>query len=193
MAVHTLSGSWLHKTNFLDIIWLVKQNFLEDTMTLTALEPTRFREDHRVAGGIRTLADVSTYAQAELLVDRLSDAGFPVERVRIVGIDLYGVEKIAGRMTTGRAALAGAATGAWVGLMISLLFSVFTTGAGWLVLLLGGLIIGSLWGAAFGIFAHWTIGGARNLASIRNLQAVRYAVQVEAAHADDARSILGLR
>jgi hypothetical protein len=159
-------------------------------MTTTTPELIRSRSDDPVAVGIRTLAEVGTYARAERLVDRLSDAGFPIERVRIVGIDLYGVEQITGRMTAARAALAGAGMGAWIGLVVGLLFGVFAAGPGWLALLLGGTIIGSLWGAAFGVVARWA---TRGFAGIRNLRAVRYAVQVEAAHADDARGILALR
>ena len=56
-------------------------------------------------GTIRTLTHVTDYTEAERLVDRLSDAGFPVERVRIVGIDVYSVEQVTGRLTTARAAL----------------------------------------------------------------------------------------
>jgi hypothetical protein len=141
--------------------------------------------------GTRTLAEVRSYAQAEQLVDRLSDAGFPVERVRIVGIDVFSVEQVTGRMTTARAALTGAATGAGLGLLIGLLFSMFT-GAGWPLVPLAGLITGSLWGAAFGFVGRWAIGGARAFSGARNLRAHRYAVQVEPAHADDARRILGL-
>jgi hypothetical protein len=162
-------------------------------MTTTTPELIRSRGDDPVAVGIRTLAEFGTYAQAERLVDHLSDAGFPIERVRIVGIDLYGVEQITGRVTTGRAALAGAAPGAWIGLLVGLLFSVFAAGPGWLALLLGGTIIGSLWGAAFGVVAHRATRVTRGFSSVRNLRAVRYAVQVEAAHADDARSILAVR
>ena len=44
-------------------------------------------------------------------VDRLSDDGFPVEHVRIVGTGLHSVEQVTGRLTKGRAALGGAAAG----------------------------------------------------------------------------------
>jgi len=97
-------------------------------MTSVLTEPIR---SDRGASGTRTLARVATYDQAERLVDRLSDAGFPVERVRIVGVDLYSVEQVTGRMTIGRAALAGAATGAGFGLLVGLVFGVFSLSAGW--------------------------------------------------------------
>jgi hypothetical protein len=147
----------------------------------------------RTTDSIRTLAQVTDYAEAERLVDRLSDAGFPVERVRIVGIDVYSVEQVTGRMTNLRTAVAGAATGALIGLTVGLLFSLFTAGIGWLALVIGGTVVGSLWGAALSFVAHWATAGKRDFSSVRNLRAMRYAVQVEATHADDANRILGLR
>jgi hypothetical protein len=158
-------------------------------MTITVAEPIRSPE---TAPGTRTLARVSTYERAEQLVDRLSDAGFPVERVRIVGVNLFSVEQVTGRMTTARAALAGAATGAGFGLLVGLVFAVFSLSAGWPLALLGGSLVGLVWGGAVGAVAHWATGGRRDFASVRNLRAHRYAVEVEAAHADDARHILGL-
>ena len=53
----------------------------------------------------RTIATTTDYAEAERIVDQLSDRGFPVERVAIVGHDLQAVEQVVGRMTWGRAAL----------------------------------------------------------------------------------------
>ena len=55
----------------------------------------------------RILRSVPAYAEAQALVDQLSDAGFPVERVRIVGTGLRSVEQVLGRMTTGKAAVRG--------------------------------------------------------------------------------------
>ena len=158
-------------------------------MTSVLTEPIR---SHNGVSGTRTLASVATYGEAEQLVDRLSDAGFPVERVRIVGVDLYSVEQVTGRMTIGRAALAGAATGAGFGLLVGLVFGVFSLSAGWPLMLLGGSLIGLLWGAALGALTHWATGGRRDFSSTRNVRAHRYAVEVEPAHADDARHILGL-
>ena len=47
--------------------------------------------DHRV------LESVPDYARAQAIVDQLSDAGFPVEHVRIVGTGLRTVEQVLGR------------------------------------------------------------------------------------------------
>jgi Heat induced stress protein YflT domain len=52
-----------------------------------------------------TLREFGSYEEAQQLVDRLSDAGFPVD-LRIVGTGLRTVEQVTGRLTKGRAARA---------------------------------------------------------------------------------------
>jgi Heat induced stress protein YflT domain len=129
------------------------------------------------------------YESAQRAVDHLSDNQFPVEYTAIIGTDLRLVENVLGRMTTGRAALAGAASGAWFGLLIGLLLSIFSVSAWW-ALLLTGLVIGALWGAAFGAIAHAMTGGRRDFASRSVLRAGQYAVTVDAGYADQARQLL---
>ena len=69
----------------------------------------------------------------------------------IIGSDLRMIEKVTGRMTTGRAIAAGAAGGAWWGLFVGLLLGIFSTdGAGWIGSVLTGLLIGLVFGALFG-------------------------------------------
>jgi hypothetical protein len=161
-------------------------------MTATITEPVRSRGGARIDDGTTTLTQVGTYAEAEHLVDRLSEAGFPGERVRIIGIDLFSVEKIKGRTTIGRAALTTGAKGAWIGLLAGLVLGIVSIGPSWPVMMLGGWLVGLLGGSAFGAVAHWATGSGRDLSSNPTLRAHRYAVQVEPAHAADARHILGL-
>src|SRR5580765_4541639 len=66
------------------------------------------------------------YVYAQQAVDFLSDSGFPVQNVLIVGTDLKQVERVTGRLTTGRVALAGAASGAWLGLLVGVLLGIFS-------------------------------------------------------------------
>lgn len=136
-----------------------------------------------------TVATYDDYASAQRAVDYLSDNGFPVERTAIVGTDLRLVETVLGRLTIGRAALAGAATGAWFGLFIGLLFGIFSDSA-WLGVILAGLFFGALWGGAFGAIAHAMTGGRRDFRSRSSLQASQYAVTAEAEVADEARHLL---
>ena len=102
------------------------------------------------------LREYTTYDEAQRLVDGLSDAGFPVERVRIIGHDMYSVEQVTGRLTKGRAALPGAGGGAWWGLLIGLLLALFAANASGVITVLAlGLVIGAIWGAVFGFVAQW--------------------------------------
>ena len=49
------------------------------------------------------VASYETYAQARAGVDFLSDAGFDVSAITIVGSDLHLVERVKGRLTIARA------------------------------------------------------------------------------------------
>jgi heat induced stress protein YflT len=129
------------------------------------------------------------YAQAQQAVDLLSDNKFPVERTAIIGTDLRLVENVLGRLTTGRAALAGAASGAWFGLFIGLLFGLFSNSS-WFAVILVCLLIGAAWGAIFGAIAHAATGGRRDFASRSTLQAGQYAVVTDPEVADQARQHL---
>jgi hypothetical protein len=136
-----------------------------------------------------TIAEFPDYASAQRAVDYLSDQRFPVDRVEIVGTDLRLVEQVLGRLTIGRAALAGAGTGAWFGLLIGILLGVFAVSAWWRVILLA-VIAGVAWGAVFGAIAHAFTGGRRDFSSTSMLQAEHYALVVDAEHADQAREVL---
>jgi hypothetical protein len=135
------------------------------------------------------VASYPDYALAQQAVDYLSDNQFPVEKTSIVGTDLRLVENVLGRLTTARAAMAGAASGAWFGLFIGLFFGIFGSSDWWSVIFLG-LLIGALWGAVFGAIAQAMTGGRRDFTSRSSLQAGQYAVVVEADAADGARQLL---
>ena len=73
----------------------------------------------------RPIGSYESYSEAERAVDYLSDKGFPVERVAIIGSDVKLVEQVVGRLNYGGAALRGAGSGALAGLLIGWLFGVF--------------------------------------------------------------------
>jgi hypothetical protein len=137
-----------------------------------------------------TVATYPDYAAAQRAVDFLSDQKFPVEKTAIVGTNLALVETVLGRLTTTRAALAGAATGAWFGLFIGLLFGLFTTGHNWFGVLISSILIGAFWFAVFGAIAHAATGGRRDFSSRSALRASQYAVNVESDVAEQARQLL---
>jgi hypothetical protein len=136
------------------------------------------------------VASFSSYDAAQAAVDRLSDDGFPVEHLDIVGSDLRLVERVTGRLTKGKAATAGAASGAWFGLMIGLLVGLFSSGAAWFGLILGGIVIGAVWGAVFGFAGHAATGGRRDFSSTKTLVAMRYDVIARGGQADNAKQQL---
>lgn len=138
------------------------------------------------------VATYASYPEAERAVDLLSDKGFAVERAAIVGTGLRTVEQIAGRLTTGRAALAGATQGATIGLFLSLLLGLFfTIEEGFLGLLLYGLILGTLFGAVLAAVTQAMQRGRRDFASVRGMEAERYELQVDHEVSAQAKQLLG--
>ena len=122
-------------------------------------------------------------------MDYLSDNGFPVERTAIIGTDLRLVENVLGRLTIGRAAMAGALSGIWFGLFLGILFTLFSTSS-WVGIMLAAILVGGLWGGIFGALAHAATGGRRDFTSRSSLQAGQYAVTVEAEVAEEARVLI---
>jgi hypothetical protein len=138
----------------------------------------------------RTVAEYSSYRDAERAVDRLSDQNFPVERVAIVGTGLRSIEAVIGRVTTWRAALTGGVQGAVIGFFFAVLFGLFLSGPEFLGLLAYALATGVVTGAIFGAVWHAAQGGRRDFASIGGTYAERYEVQADEQVADEARRLL---
>lgn len=139
------------------------------------------------------IASYDGYREAERAVDHLSDEGFPVQRVAIIGRDVEMVEQIIGRLGYGGAALRGAGSGALTGLLIGWLFGLFnwfTPILATLTLALYGLVFGAVVGAIFGLIAHALQGGRRDFASVRAMAPTRYEVVADAEVADEARAQL---
>lgn len=143
-------------------------------------------------GTRRTIQTDSDYKDAEKAVDWLSDQGFAVERVAIVGTGLRYVEQIAGRVTTGRAALNGAGHGAMIGLFIGLLFGLFFDGVAFFGVVLYGLVAGTLFGALWDAVVHYTQRGRRDFTSVADTRADRYEVQVDEDVAGEAQRLLAM-
>lgn len=144
--------------------------------------------DHR-----RPIGSYETYSEAERTVDYLSDNGFPVERVAIIGSDVKLVEQVVGRLDYGGAALRGAGSGALTGLLIGWLFGVFawfTPVLAAFTLALYGLVFGAVIGAIFGLLAHALQRGRRDFASVRMMTPTRWEVVADDAVADEAEDLL---
>jgi len=137
----------------------------------------------------QSLATYDDYAQAQKSVDFLSDNEFPVENCMIVGTDLKRVERITGRLTTGRVALGGLASGAWFGVFVGLVLSLFGEDS-LLTTVLSTALIGALFGMIFTLVSYAATRGQRDFSSVTQVVATRYEVLVEHKVAARARELL---
>ena len=129
------------------------------------------------------------YATAQRTVDFLSDEGFPVQNCMIVGTDLKQVERITGRLTTGRVAAGGAMSGLWFGLFVGVLFSFFGTGDT-LPIIVSTTLMGVAFGVIFALAGFAMTRGRRDFSSVSSVVATRYEVLVEHKVAAQARELL---
>jgi hypothetical protein len=137
----------------------------------------------------QSLAVYDDYATAQRTVDFLSDEGFPVQNCMIVGTDLKQVERITGRLTSGRVAAGGAMSGLWFGLFVGVLFSFFGTGDT-LPIILSTTLMGIAFGVIFALAGFAMTRGQRDFSSVSSVVATRYEVLVEHKVAAQARELL---
>ena len=129
------------------------------------------------------------YEQAQQAVDFLSDNQFPVQNCLIVGTELKQVERVTGRLTTGRVAVGGLLSGIWMGLFIGLIFSFFGTGNA-LPIILSTVAFGALFGVIWALVGYAATRGHRDFSSVSQIVATRYEVLVEHKHAAAGRELL---
>lgn len=127
----------------------------------------------------KSLGVFDDYADAQAAVDHLSDHEFPVQKILIVGTDLRLVERVTGRLTTGRVAAMGAASGAWLGLLIGLLVGLFAEQGQWVGSVLTGLALGVVFGLVWALVGYAGTRGQRDFSSVTSTVATRYEVLVE--------------
>ena len=137
----------------------------------------------------QSLAVYDDYAAAQRTVDFLADEEFPVEHCMIVGTDLKRIERITGRLTTGRVLAGGGLSGLWFGLFIGLVFALFTEGSA-LGVVLFAVVTGAFFGAAWAWAGYAATRGRRDFASVTQVVATRYEVLVEHKVAARARELL---
>jgi hypothetical protein len=151
------------------------------------------RPEGAAASRRRPIGVFTDYADAERAVDRLSDLGFPVERVAIIGDDLRMVEQVTGRLNYGGAALKGAWSGALPGVLIGWLFGLFdliNPLVASVVLAFYGLIIGAVIGAVVGLVGHALQRGRRDFDAVTMMVPRRFEVVVDEDVADEAARLL---
>lgn len=129
------------------------------------------------------------YEDAQRAIDYLSDHEFPVQNCMIVGTDLKQVERVTGRLTTGRVALGGALSGVWLGLFVGLIFALFGTG-NVLPMIVSTALFGAVFGLIWALIGYAAARGRRDFTSVSRVVATRYEVLVEHKHAQAGRELL---
>jgi hypothetical protein len=128
----------------------------------------------------QSLAVYDDYAAAQKAVDHLSDNKFPVEQLMIVGTDLKRIERITGRLTTGKVALGGVLSGVWLGLFVGIVLSLFASeGDSVLAIILSTVLVGALFGVIFALISYAMTRGQRDFSSVTAVVATKYEVLVE--------------
>jgi hypothetical protein len=137
------------------------------------------------------VAEYARYEDAERAVDYLSDRKYPVEHLTVVGCDLRLVETVIARLSWGRAAIGGLATGAWIGLFVGLLVAIWTDSTSdALVVIAGSTAYGAIFGGVFALLAYAATGGRHDYLSRSQIVPRKYELQADADFAERARSTL---
>jgi len=135
------------------------------------------------------LGTYETYVEAQSVVDRLSKADLDVKMLSIVGNDLKTVERVTGKLTYGRAALAGAASGAWLGLFVGLVFFIFSEVPNF-TFVAAAALIGAGFGMLFGIVTYSLGRRRRDFTSTHQVLASNYQVITDASLTAQAQEVL---
>ena len=136
------------------------------------------------------VATYATYADAQAAVDVLAKADFPVKQLSIVGNDLKTVERVTGKLSYGRVAIGGAASGAWLGIFFGLLFFIFSPTGSSLPFVFAAVLIGAGFGMLFGLVSYAVNRRRRDFTSTMQVIATSYQVIVDHTLVNKARNLL---
>ena len=135
------------------------------------------------------LGTYDTYLEAQERVDHLAKADFPVGKVSIVGNDLKSVERVTRKLSWSRAALEGAASGAWFGLFIGVVLTFFSPTINW-GFFLAAILIGAAFGMLFRLVSYGISRRSRDFESVNQVLASNYQVIVDPELLDRAKDAL---
>ncbi len=135
------------------------------------------------------LGTYDSYPDAQRVVAKLAEADFPVAKIAIVGNDLKTVERVTGKMTYGRAAVAGALSGLWLGIFFGIVLTLFSPSAGGLII--AAAIIGAAFGMLYGIVSFAITKRQRDFTSVHQVLATNYQIVVDPQLTGQAQRILG--
>ena len=135
------------------------------------------------------LGTYETYLEAQGIVDRLSKADLDVAKLAIVGNDLKTVERITGKLSYARAAGGGAASGAWFGLFLGVVFLLFVASPNF-ALIGAATFIGAGFGMLFGIASYALGRRRRDFTPTHQVLASNYQVIIEPGLLTKAQELL---
>jgi hypothetical protein len=135
------------------------------------------------------LGTYDTYLEAQHVVDKLAKADFDVRQLSIIGSDLKTIERVTGKLTYGRSALAGAATGAWLGLFAGSLLFLFTSSPN-IPYAFAVILLGAAFGMLFGIVSYAINRRRRDYTSTHQVIATSYQVLVPSGSLVRAQELL---
>lgn len=121
------------------------------------------------------LGTYDTYLEAQQVVDKLAKLDFEVRQLAIIGSDLKTIERVTGKLTYGRSALAGAATGAWFGLFAGTLLFLFSASPN-VTYALAVILIGAAFGMLFGVVSYAINRRRRDYTSTNQVVASSYQI-----------------
>jgi hypothetical protein len=136
------------------------------------------------------LGTYDTYPEAQAVVDRLAKADYAVANVSIVGNDLKTVERVTRKLSWSRAALEGALSGAWFGLFLGLLFTLFSPGSINWGIFVAAILIAAAAGLLFRLIAYGVSRRSRDFDSTKQVLASNYQVIVESGRLAEAQEAL---
>ncbi|WP_035254396.1 general stress protein [Agrococcus lahaulensis] len=148
------------------------------------------RGDQHLPSGV-VVASFETYDQAQAAIAKVSGAEAELKGLAIVGNDLKLVERITGRLTWGKVALAGAMRGLGFGAFIGLVYMLLVPEAIASVLLFP--LLGLAFGILLGVVTHSMTRRKRDYASVQQVLAARYDVVAPQQSAGRAMHIIGQR
>ena len=153
--------------------------------TAASLPTSRLRLAYPMSLGV-----FDAYEDAQRAVDHLADHEFPVADVMIVGTDLKQVERVRGRLTTGKVVVGGLLSGIWIGVFVGLIFAMFEGSDGLLPRMLSTMAMGAVFGAVWAWLGYRSTGGRRDFTSISQVVASRYEVLCEHKHVQRGRELM---
>ncbi|MEH6781406.1 MAG: general stress protein [Rhodoglobus sp.] len=138
------------------------------------------------------LASFSSYTDAQEVINKLAKAEFDVKGIAIVGRDLTTVEVVTARLSYGRAAIAGASTGAWLGLFFGLISTIISPiTAQQIGIFFAAILTGAGIGMIFGVVNYSITRKRRDYAAASQLLAERYDIIISPDLTAKAHGVLG--